>query len=202
MTKEINAAFGIPSDSTLIDHTSRVPSADTTTPAPTPPEDRIAALRARAVAQAAAEFDEEKVYAQFLAEEKAKREDALRERASEDAVPPVEGIDDFGFPEKYVWLTVARGGQAHDSEYCTPGINGFVWKIRRGEKVAVHEVVAKVLENAVSEVIIQSEGGIISRPSPAWPFSVHGPCSKEEYKIYQAKMRTMTAQQAALEESA
>jgi hypothetical protein len=181
MAQEINATFGIPSD----------------VPAPAT-EDRIAALRAKAAAQVAAEFDEDAVFAKLLAEEKAKREESLRDRAAEEAVPPVGDADAHGFPRRYVWLTIARGNQAHDSEFCPVGINGHVWKIRRGEKVAVHDVVVKVLENAIGEVLLQTDGGLSSRPTLMWPFSVHGPCSEAEYLAYRAKMQAMTAQQAAL----
>ena len=111
---------------------------------------------------------------------------------TDDAAPAREGTGDAdaqGFPKKYVELTVFRGQNPQDLAYAPVGLNGYVIKITRGVKVIVPEVFVGVLNDAVEDVTIQSEGTLITRPSHRFPFTVHREVTEAEYLAFKAKMR-------------
>ena len=145
-------------------------------------------LRAQAEAAAATQFDEQALLAKYTAEALARREAELREDAEASLpAPEVQDLDNLGFPKKYVKLTVFKGTDKQDLSYVPVGVNGFVWRIRRGEAVVVHSVVADALNNAVTEVVIQSEGGLITQPAHRFPYQA-SPATQAEYDAFKAKM--------------
>ena len=132
------------------------------------------------------------MYQRILAEEKAKLEDGVRARVSKDLTISQEGAGDpesHGFPERYVRLIISRGGQKHDLSYVPVGVNGYMWQIERGREVIVPDVVVNALNHAVTEVAVQTEGGLITRPSHRFPFQVIGSATKAEYQEFREKMQ-------------
>lgn len=118
----------------------------------------------------------------------------LAVKAADDDAPANEGVgsaDAQGFPRKYVRLQVFRSQNPQDSAYVTPGINGYVIRIERGKDVIVPSVFAEVLEHCIEEVTTQSEGGLVTRPSHRFPFSVLGEATEAEYLAFQTKMHDM-----------
>ena len=152
------------------------------------PADVEARLRAQAEAAAAAQIDEKALLVKYTAEALAKREAELREDA-EASLPEaeVQDLDNLGFPKKYVKLTIFKGTSKQDLSYVPVGVNGFVWRIRRGEQVVVHSVVANALNDAVTEVVLQAEGGLITQPAHRYPYQA-SPATEAEYLAYKAKM--------------
>lgn len=152
------------------------------------PADVEARLRAQAEAAVAAQFDEKALLKRFTEEALARREAELREEV-EATLPEaeVQDLDNLGFPKKYVKLTVFKGTGKQDLSYVPVGVNGFVWRIKRGEAVIVHSVVADALNNAVTEVVLQSEGGLITQPAHRFPYQA-APATEEEYLVFKAKM--------------
>lgn len=146
-------------------------------------QQRIARLRARAQAQAEAEFDEDAVFAKFLAE-------ARDARAAELAKPVVEfQTDTQGFPEDYDKIEIAFGGK-EDVPYVPLGINGFVIKVPRGTDVIVpHLFVTDCLDQAIENITIRSQGGLITRPQRKYPYQFKGKASKAEYQAFQAEQK-------------
>ncbi len=119
---------------------------------------------------------------------------ALRATIEADAGDPTEGtgpVDSQGFPKEYVYLTVFPGRDKHDLAYVPLGIKGYVIKVTRGIEVIVPKVfVTECLEHAVEDITVQSEGGLITRPSLRYPYSVRGPATEDAWKAFQAKMRS------------
>ncbi len=147
----------------------------------------LEALRAQAAALVGGE-DTAGLLAAFVAEERAKRDALLKEKAIE-LVPPSEGTGDTdsqGFPKQYVKLVVFAGQNKTDLQYITPSINGYALKIPRGPVVIVPEVFAQVLDHAVEEVTTKSQGGLETRPAHRFPFNVIGPATEAEYKAFRA----------------
>lgn len=163
---QANAAFGIPDTS----------------------ED---ALRAQIAADLGNQAGD--VHQRILAEEKAKLEAGIRARVTKDLSIASEGTGDaesHGFPDRFVRIVISRGGQKHDLSYVPVGVNGYMWQIERGREVIVPDVVVDALNDAVTEVSIQTEGGLITRPAHRFPFQVVGPASKEEYQKQRASMQS------------
>jgi hypothetical protein len=152
------------------------------------PADVEARLRAQAEVAAASQIDEQAFLAKYTAEALAKREAEFREEA-EASLPEgeVQDLDNLGFLKKYVKLTIFKGTSKQDLSYVPVGVNGFVWRIRRGEQVIVHSVVADTLNNAVTEVVLQAEGGLITQPAHRYPYQA-SPATQEEYDAFKAKM--------------
>ncbi len=145
------------------------------------------ALRKQAAELVATE-DTAGILAAFVAEERAKRDALLKEKAIE-LVPPTEGTGDSdaqGFPKKYVKLVVFAGNNKSDLQYITPQVNGYAFKIPRGPQVIVPTVVAEVLDHAIEEVTTKSQGGLETRPAHRFPFNVIGPATETEYKAFRA----------------
>jgi len=152
------------------------------------PADVEARLREQAEVAVATQVDEKALLAKYTAEALAKREAELREDA-EASLPEaeVQDLDNLGFPKKYVKLTIFKGTSKQDLSYVPVGCNGYVWRIRRGEAVIVHSVVADVLNHAVTEVVLQAEGGLITMPAHRFPYQAT-PATEAEYLAYKAKM--------------
>ena len=171
-TVQANATFGVPDAAPLAAET---------------PEQRLARLTALAEAQVMAETD-----AEMLARLKAEARQRLNpERAQ---LP----TDTQGFPADYDRVTIFKGQSKQDLAYVPLGINGFVIKVPRGEQVIIPHVFTEVLEHAVEDVTIQSNGGLITRPSHRFPFNVHGKATPEEYRAFQASQRALAERQLAL----
>lgn len=145
-------------------------------------EQREARLRAQARRELQAESD-----AAMLARFK------LEERVALDPV----ALDTQGFPAEYVKVEIFRGQNKFDPEYVPLGINGFVIKAPRGEPLIIPRVFLACLENAVEEVTIKSQGGLITRPAHRFPYMVRGDASIGEYKAFQAEQRAKLNQQKA-----
>jgi len=152
------------------------------------PSDVEARLRAQAAVAVASQIDEKALLAKYTAEALAAREAELREDA-EASLPEVEvqDLDNLGFPKKYVRLTIFKGTSKQDLSYVPVGCNGFVWRIRRGEAVVVHSVVADVLNHAVTEVVLQAEGGLVTMPAHRFPYQA-APATEAEYIAFKSKM--------------
>ena len=151
---------------------------------------RAAALREKAQAIVDASWNEEVELKQMIAEERGRREEALRARAAEDGGNEGTGSAAAqGFPNKYHKIMVFKGAQAHDLDYVPVSVNGYAWKIRRGVQVIVPSVVSETLDHAVEEITIQAEGGIITRPNHRFPFQVIGEASEKEYTEFVAAIR-------------
>lgn len=124
---------------------------------------------------------------------------AARDLPVDDALGS-EGMGDLdaqGFPKEYVRLEIYPGREKHDLDYVPLGINGYVLKITRGHEVIIPKVFERVLAQAVEEITIQSEGGLITRPAQRFPYSVKGPATEAEYLAFRDKMRADGAKAAA-----
>lgn len=111
------------------------------------------------------------------------------ERALSAQVEAVAPMDAQGFPEEYVKIEIYPGRDKQDLGYVPVGINGYVLKIMRGKEVIIPKVFELALKDAVEEITIQSEGGLITRPALRFPYAMKGPATKEEYQTFRAKMR-------------
>lgn len=160
------------------------------------PVDVEARLRAQAEKQVSETIDEAALLAQYIAEARDKAHEDLRARAGELGRDEVQDLDSQGFPKDYVELTIFKGNNKSDLQYQPIGINGFVFKVMRGEKVIVPTVVVNALNEAVTEVVIQSEGGLVTRPVHRFPYQVIRTCTEEEYLAFRAKMKSAGAQAA------
>lgn len=152
------------------------------------PADLEKQLRAQAEEAAAKTVDTAALLKRFTAEAIARREAELREDV-EASIPPEEkqDLDALGFPRKFVKLVIFKGTNKNDLNYLPIGVNGYVWRIKRGETVIVHSVVVDALNQAVTEVVLQAEGGLITQPAHQYPFSAT-PATEAEYHAYKAKL--------------
>lgn len=143
-------------------------------------------LQARAAAIVADDESDEQILARYVAEARAKRDEALRAKASEltAAEEGTGAAEGQGFPKKYVRLVVFKGNARSDQEFVKIGVNGYAWKIARGPEVVVPTVVANALHDAVQDVTVQSEGGLITRPALRFPYQVVGEASEKEYRDF------------------
>ena len=168
MALEINDSFGIPADVE-------------------------ARLRAQAETAVAVMIDEAALLVKFTEEAKAKRLAGLKEKAdaADIAAALAENTPDaHGFPRKYFWVTVHEGQDAGALSYATPSLNGYTWQIQRGVKAIVHSVALNVLDEAIEDKPVRFEGGLITRPVPMFPYTIHGEATEAEYLAFTAKMRT------------
>ena len=151
---------------------------------PVDEKQRIADLRAKAEAQAAAEFDEDAVFAKLLAEARARRSAAL----TKDEVELPTNTD--ALPEEYDRINIYRGAGKQDLSYAPLGLDGLFFKVPRGEDVILpHIVVTECLDHAVEDVTIKSQGGIVFRPTQRFPYQFKGKATKAEYQEYQKQQR-------------
>ncbi len=147
------------------------------------PEQRRERLQREADRLIAAEVEKEEV-AQMVAEARAKRAGAN--------LP----TDTDGFRKEYVYVTVFEGSQPFDLPYVPLGINGFVIKVPRGQEVILpKEFVTECLQNAIQEVTVRSQGGLITRPVHRFPFNVRGEATEEAYRAFQSKQKNLAREQ-------
>jgi hypothetical protein len=110
-----------------------------------------------------------------------------------DVAEAAEGtgpMDSQGFPKKYLKLEIFAGRDAQDLNYVPLGINGYVVKVTRGKEVILPSVfVTECLALCVEDITTQSEGGLVTRPSLRFPYTVRGEATEAEYQEFRAKMR-------------
>jgi len=165
MTIEKNTDFGLPKET---------------------PEQRLVRLQAAAAQIISDETDDE-----IIARMVATARDARKEEAA-DTLPK----DTEGFPAEYVKVEIFSGNDKHDLAYVPLGINGFVIKCPRGVPVIIPKAfVTQCLENAIEEITIQSQGGLITRPRHRFPYNVKGTATQEEYREFQLAQRSLATQQ-------
>lgn len=126
----------------------------------------------------------EQQIAELRAQLEAANKQLAKLTAGDDALEPQGTLDEQGFPPQYSWVTIFAGRDTQDLPYVPIGVRGYVLKVQRGVKVAIPDVFKHVLENAVEEVTVRAEGGLITRPAHRFAFSVHGPCSPAEYQEF------------------
>jgi len=105
------------------------------------------------------------------------------------ASEPVQNLDSQGFPKEYVRLQIFQGGEKGALTHVPIGIRGYVVNVERGKEVVIHKAFADVLKDAVEDVTVQSEGGLITRPSHRFPFQILGPATEAEYLAFHANMK-------------
>ena len=119
--------------------------------------------------------------------------DANAKLIASGAGEPVEApqdLDSQGFEKVYVKLNIAPGQRVDDPARVPLGINGYVIRVERGVDVIVHKAFADVLKNAVEDITLQGEGGLITRPALRFPYQILGPASEDEYQAFKAKMKS------------
>lgn len=150
-------------------------------------EARVARLREKAEQIVARETDDELIQ-RFVAEARAKRMPSIQEQGSLDA---------HGFPMDYDRVEIFKGQNKQDQTYVPLGIKGFVLKVPRGEEVIIPSCFTEVLEHAVEEMTIRSQGGLVTRPALRFPFTKRGKASRDEYLAYRAEQRRRIETQQA-----
>lgn len=110
---------------------------------------------------------------------------------------PVQDLDSQGFPKEYVKLLIFQGSEKGAITHVPIGIRGYVVNVERGKEVVIHKAFADVLKDAIEDVTIQSEGGLITRPSHRFPFQVVGKATEDDYKAFHAGMRSGVSSAAA-----
>lgn len=147
---------------------------------------RVARLRARAVAAVERESDDAMLQ-RFMAEER------LARLPADDTKLPV---DTQGFPQDYTKVEIFKGQNKFDLAYVPLGINGYTIKVPRGETVILPTCfIEGPLAHAIEEITIQSQGGLITRPAPRFPYNIKGKATIEEYQAYQAQQRAKAERQ-------
>lgn len=146
-------------------------------------EARMARLRALAAIEINKESDAE-IVARMVAEERAKRAEALLPK------------DTSGWPAEYDRINIFKGPQKFDKAYVELGINGYTIKAPRGTDIILPRVfVTECLDHAIEEVTTQSQGGLITRPVHRFPYQKLGEASPAEYKAFQDEQKALAAQQ-------
>ena len=173
-----NASFGLPPE--------------VTPPAVETEQERIARLRAKAEAQAAQEFDEDAVYAKLLADARAAK---LAKLENDKGVE--FPTDTRGFLADYDKIVVFRGQDKNALGYVPLGINGFVIKVPRDEEVIIPHEFTEVLEHAIEEITIVSQGGLVTRPAHRYPFNFKGKATPAEYQAFQVAQKNKAERQIA-----
>jgi len=154
---------------------------------------RVARLRIKAETQAAQEFDEDAVYAKFLAEARDKR---MKTLSGDEVDLPT---DTRGFPLDYDKIEIFRGQNKQDLPYVPLSLGGLVIKVPRGREVIVpHAFVEDCLALCVEDITIQSQGGYVTRPVQRFPYSVKGKATPEEYKAFQEREKEQALRETAL----
>lgn len=189
---QINTGFGVPGpmDAKIqpegrlsAEQAHTLAAAYTSAPVPTAqeistggesPEARMVRLRAAAQVEIDKESDQE-IIARIVAEERAKRAEALLPK------------DTSGWPAEYSRITIFKGAQKFDKAYVELGLNGYTIKAPRGVPIVLPNVfITECLDHAIEDVTEQSQGGLICRPVHRFPYNNYGPVTTEEYKAYQA----------------
>lgn len=114
---------------------------------------------------------------------------ALRAAAG-DAPEKPQDLDSQGFPKEYVRLHIFKGSRPDDLSRVPIGIRGYVINVERGKDVIIHKAFADVLKDAIEDVTISGEGGLVTRPAHRFPFQILGTASEAEYKAFHAEMKS------------
>lgn len=160
--------------------------------------ERVARLREKAEAQAAAEFDEDAIYARLLTEARAKHLSLLS--GDEVELP----TDTRGFPEDYDRINIFKGSNKQDLSYVPLSLNGLCIKVPRGVDVILpHAFVVDCLDQCIEDVTtpaIDARGnlaGIEIRPAHRFPYQNKGKATTAEYKAFQEQQLEQAARQLA-----
>jgi hypothetical protein len=119
--------------------------------------------------------------------------DANAKLIASGAGEPAEALQDLdsqGFEKVYVKLNIAPGQRVDDPTHVPLGINGYVVKVERGVDVIIHKAFADVLKNAVEDITLKGDGGLITRPALRFPYQILGPATEDEYQAFKAKMKS------------
>lgn len=155
----------------------------------------------------AEQVDEEALLQKYIAEARARRDAQLKQAAEEalQAEANREGRGPAvhqGFPRKYVELMVFKGSGKHDLSYVVPSVNGYAMKIQRGVKVIVPSVFANALNDAVQDIAVKTEGGVVTEPTHRFPFQVIREVSEAEYLAFADSQRKVRPAPVPAEQSA
>ena len=159
---------------------------------------RLARLRAKAELQAAAEFDEDAVFAKLLADARDKRQADLLK-------PEVDlPTDTSQLAADYDRINIFRGGNKQDLNYVPLGLDGLVIKVPRGVDVILpHAFVVDCLDLCVEDTTtpaFDARGnlsGVEIRPAHRFPYNFKGKATPEEYKAFQASQREKAQREIA-----
>lgn len=153
--------------------------------------DRLARLKAKAELQAAAEFDEDAVFAQMLAEARDRRLKGLL-RGPEVELP----TDTSALAPDYDVIKIFRGPNKQDLSYVPLSLNGLVIKVPRDAEVILpHAFIVDVLDQCVEANMIPltdargNKTGVELRPAHRFPYNFIRKASVEEYKKFQDEQR-------------
>lgn len=158
------------------------------------------ALRAQAAAMVADEENAKPGFllAKFVAEERAMRDAELQQQAADMVAADGPGsLNAQGFPNKYHRIVVFKGNAKDDLSYVPVSVNGYAFKIARGIEVIVPTVVTEALEHAIEDVTEKSEGGLVTRPSHRFPFTIKGDATEAEYQAFKTKSKAAGTHAAA-----
>lgn len=187
---EQNDAFGLPP-------LNEAP-AKAVKPAEESAADKVARLRAKAEAQAAAEFNEDAVYAKLLAEARDTRTKIL---TGEQVELPT---DTRGLPEDYDVIRISRGQNKDDPLYVPLSLNGLCIRVPRGRDVIIpHVFVVDCLDQCVETLTtpkIDAMGrlsGFEVRDVERYPYNFKRKATKAEYEAFQAQERETLQRETA-----
>lgn len=161
------------------------------------PADVEAQLRAQAEAEVAKEFDKAALLEKFRAEARAKLEAELREEALSLEQDKQPNLDVFGFPKEYFKIQIFKGQSKADLGYVAVSVNGYAWKLARGMPLIVHSVVVDALNAAITESVVQHEGGLITTPVHRFPYQIFGGATEAEYIAFKASQPQPAGSKAA-----
>jgi hypothetical protein len=162
-------------------------------------DERIAELKAQAQQSVSRDIDEVALLEQFKKEALERATAALKEQAeaevSESNANEGRGLPDaHGFSKKRFRIFIHESQNASDPKEQPVSINGYAWNIKRGVDVLVPPEVVHVLENAITEVVVQAEGGLITRPAHRIPFQNYGEATAADLAKFEQVKRTAGVQ--------
>ena len=170
--EEINVGFGVLGEAVPIQDVKLVDVVASAADAIETEDQRIARLRALALATVAKETDAE-LLAKFIAEEKLR----LREKL----LPQ----DLSGVPAEYDKVEIYESQDPKEQQYVPLGINGYTIKAPRGREIILpHAYVTECLEHAVMTTVTQAVDGLVLRDRRRFPHQFKGKATKEEYKTF------------------
>jgi len=97
-------------------------------------------------------------------------------KAAKVAAKEVKGANADGeLSGKRVTLTIHQTSEEGGDEDVFIGLNGYGYKIKRGEPCSVPEEVANIIKNAVTTTIRPGkEGGVTESKTPRFAYSISG----------------------------